>query len=75
MTHRIARPRHPKHSATIMAFNQLLLDLKLQLSGYEAHKSITPERLNELGKMVDDLESCTERVFWDGDRFDRHLKY
>lgn len=47
----------PNHDEAMQFFNQLLIDLKKQLLGYE-HDEITMDRLNEGTKHVADIQNC-----------------
>jgi hypothetical protein len=56
-----------------MLLNDLIIDLKKQLLGYETTNPITMERLDGLGKFVHELEECKVRIMFDGN--DRIKKY
>lgn len=53
----------PKHDEACHYFNWLVLDLKLQQMGHAEKMSapVSPERLAEADKHLQDLQQCQER--------------
>lgn len=63
MTERIADNQYRmKHSDEIGFFNNLIIDLKLQLMGRPSREEITMERLNLGTELLDKLMQCKEQV-------------